>query len=160
MTSNTTLGPSRVHTATLADLAPVAQLFDAYRQFYQYPPDLALASAYIAQRLQKGDSVVLLACDAAGAALGFCQLYPTFCSLEAKPIYALYDLYVAPAARGAGVGNQLLLAAEQTAHDHGMCRLDLTTAKTNLPAQAAYEALGWVRDEVYFAYSKAVIAPA
>jgi ribosomal protein S18 acetylase RimI-like enzyme len=150
---------AHIRTATLADLAPVAQSFDAYRQFYQYPPDLALASAFMAQRLQKGESVVLLACDTTGAALGFCQLYPTFCSLEAKPIYALYDLYVAPAARGAGVGNQLLLAAEQTARDHGMCRLDLTTAKTNLPAQAAYEALGWVRDEVYFAYSKAVTAP-
>ena len=151
---------SHIHAATLADLPAVAQLFDAYRQFYQYPSDLALASAYIAERLQKGESVILLACDGAGAALGFCQLYPTFCSLEAKPTYALYDLYVAPAARGAGVGNQLLLAAEQTARDHGMCRLDLTTAKTNTPAQAAYEALGWVRDEVYFAYSKSVPTPA
>ena len=150
---------ARIHTATLADLEPVAQLFDAYRQFYDYPADLSLASAYIAQRLQQGESVVLLAREAAGSALGLCQLYPTCCSLEAQPIYALYDLDVAPAARGAGVGNQLLLAAEQTARDHGMCRLDLTTAKTNLPAQAAYEALGWVRDEVYFAYSKAVAAP-
>ena len=150
---------AHIHTATLADLPAVAQLFDAYRQFYQYPSDLALASAYIAQRLQKDESVILLACDGAGAALGFCQLYPTFCSLEAKHIYALYDLYVAPAARGAGAGNQLLLAAEQTAHAHGMCRLDLTTAKTNIPAQAAYEALGWVRDELYFVYSKAVPAP-
>ncbi len=150
---------AHIHTATLADVGPVAQLFDAYRQFYEYPSDLALARAYIAQRLQNGESVILLACDTAGAALGFCQLYPTFCSLEAKPIYALYDLYVAPAARGAGIGNQLLLAAEQTARAHGMCRLDLTTAKTNTPAQAAYEALGWVRDEQYFVYSKAVPAP-
>ena len=150
---------AHIRTATLADLPAVAQLFDAYRQFYQYPSDLAVASTYIAQRLQKGESVILLARDGAGAALGFCQLYPTFCSLEAKPIYALYDLYVAPAARGAGVGNQLLLAAEQTARAHGMCRLDLTTAKTNIPAQAAYAALGWVRDELYFVYSKAVPAP-
>ncbi len=150
---------AQIHAATLADLAPVAQLFDAYRQFYRYPSDLALASTYIAERLQKGESVILLACDGAGAALGFCQLYPTFCSLEAKPIYALYDLYVAPAARRAGIGKQLLLAAEQTARDRGMCRLDLTTAKTNTPAQAAYEALGWVRDEVYFAYSKVMDGP-
>ena len=58
---------AHIHTATLADLPAVAQLFDAYRQFYQYPSDLALASAYIAQRMQKGESVVLLACDGAGA---------------------------------------------------------------------------------------------
>ena len=149
----------KISTATKADVAAIAHLFDAYRQFYQYPPDLALANRYIAERIEKADSLILLAQDASAQALGFCQLYPTFCSLEAKPIYALYDLYVAPAARGAGIGNLLLSAAEQSAREHGMCRLDLTTAKTNLPAQAAYEALGWVRDEVYFAYSKAVTAP-
>ena len=149
----------KISTAIKADVAAIAQLFDAYRQFYQYPPDLALANRYIAERIEKADSLILLAQDASAQALGFCQLYPTFCSLEAKPIYALYDLYVAPAARGAGIGNLLLLAAEQSAREHGMCRLDLTTAKTNLPAQAAYEALGWVRDEVYFSYSKAVSPP-
>ncbi len=146
----------KISVATKADVAAIAQLFDAYRQFYQYPPDLALASSYIAERIEKAETVILLAQDANGEALGFCQLYPTFCSLEAKPIYALYDLYVAPAARGAGIGNLLLLAAEDSARAHGMCRLDLTTAKTNLPAQAAYEALGWVRDEAYFSYSKMI----
>ena len=149
----------KISNATKTDVAAIAQLFDAYRQFYQYPPDLALANRYIAERIEKADSLILLAQDASAQALGFCQLYPTFCSLEAKPIYALNDLYVAPAARGAGIGNLLLLAAEQSAREHGMCRLDLTTAKTNLPAQAAYEALGWVRDEVYFSYSKAVSPP-
>ena len=149
----------KISTAIKADVAAIAHLFDAYRQFYQYPPDLALANRYIAERIEKADSLILLAQDASAQALGFCQLYPTFCSLEAKPIYALYDLYVAPTARGAGIGNLLLLAAEQSAREHGMCRLDLTTAKTNLPAQAAYEALGWVRDEVYFSYSKAVSPP-
>ena len=146
----------KISVATKADVAAIAHLFDAYRQFYEYPPDLALASSYIAERIEKAETVILLAQDASGEALGFCQLYPTFCSLEVKPIYALYDLYVAPAARGAGIGNLLLLAAEDSARAHGMCRLDLTTAKTNLPAQAAYEALGWVRDEVYFSYSKVI----
>ena len=149
----------KISEATKAEAAAIAPLFDAYRQFYQYPPDLALANRYIAERIDKADALILLAQDASAQALGFCQLYPTFCSLEAKPIYALYDLYVAPAARGAGIGNLLLLEAEQCAREHGMCRLDLTTAKTNLPAQAAYEALDWVRDEVYFSYSKAVSPP-
>lgn len=47
-----------------------------------------------------------------------------------------------------------LLVAEQLAAKHGKARMGLTTARTNLPAQAAYEGLGWVRDEVYFSYSK------
>jgi hypothetical protein len=42
--------------------------------------------------------------------------------------------------------------------ESGKTRMDLTTAKANKPAQAAYESLGWVRDEIYCAYSKSVDA--
>lgn len=142
--------------ATLADLDNVARLFDAYRQFYQQLPDLALATAFIAERMQRNQSLILLAEDNMRQALGFCQLYPTFCSVEAQPIYSLYDLFVLPSGRRGGIGKQLLQAAEEQARAHGMARMDLTTAKTNLPAQSLYEAQGWVRDEVYYAYNKPV----
>ena len=142
--------------ATLADLATIAPLFDAYRQFYEQPSDLALATRFIRERLQNEESVILLACDEAAQALGFCQLYPSFCSVEARPIYVLYDLFVTPQARRTGAGKALLAAAEQLAAAHGKARMDLTTAKTNLHAQAAYEALGWERDQVFYAYSKHV----
>ena len=32
--------------------------------------------------------------------------------------------------------------------------MELTTARTNTTAQAAYESLGWRRDEVFLAYGK------
>jgi ribosomal protein S18 acetylase RimI-like enzyme len=142
--------------ATLADLDIVAALFDAYRQFYEQPADPALARHFIGERMRQNESVILLAVndDDDGAVLGFCQLYPSFCSVEARPIYCLYDLFVDPAARRSGAGSVLLVAAEHLAASKGMARLDLTTAKTNLAAQAAYESLGWVRDEVFLAYSK------
>lgn len=142
--------------ATLADLEVIAPLFDAYRQFYEQTSDLAVARSFILNRLQNNESVVLLASNELGHVVGFCQLYPTFCSVEAKPIYSLYDLFVSPAARRSGAGRVLLKAAEKLAAERGRARLDLTTAKTNEPAQAAYESLGWVRDEIFFAYSKSV----
>ena len=158
--------------ATPADLDVLAPLFDAYRQFYAQPADLALARAFLAERMQRQESVILLAVAPAGSAapgtdtsaedgrvMGFCQLYPTFCSVEARPIYALYDLFVRPEARRSGAGKALLLAAESLAAAHGKSRMDLTTARTNLTAQAAYESLGWIRDEVFFAYSKTVPTP-
>ncbi len=144
----------RTHIATLADLDTVAPLFDAYRQFYEQQPNLALAREFIRERMQNQESVILLAQNATRQAVGFCQLYPSFCSVEAQPIYVLYDLYVVPEARRTGAGTALLQAAEQLAAENGKARLDLTTAKTNLRAQAAYESLGWVRDEVFYAYSK------
>jgi hypothetical protein len=36
--------------------------------------------------------------------------------------------------------------------------MELTTAKTNKIAQAAYESLGWIRDDVFCAYGKRVDA--
>jgi ribosomal protein S18 acetylase RimI-like enzyme len=140
--------------ATIADVDVIAPLFNAYRQFYEQPHDVVGASNFIHDRILNKESVILLAFNADQKIIGFCQLYPTFCSVEAKPIYALYDLFVAPETRRLGAGKILLLAAEKLAADNGMVRLDLTTAKTNLPAQAAYESLGWIGDEVFYAYSK------
>ena len=115
-----------------------------------------MARAFIGERLKNSESVVLLAFNGARHIVGFCQLYPTFCSVEAKPTYTLYDLFVVPAARRSGAGTVLLRAAEKLAAETGKARLDLTTAKTNKPAQAAYESLGWVRDNIFYAYSKTV----
>ncbi len=140
--------------ATLADLDEVARLFDLYRQFYEQSPDLQRARDFIRQRMQFGESVILLATRESGECVGFCQLYPIFCSIEAKPIYSFSDLYVTQEARRSGVGRMLLLAAQTYSSEHGRSKMDLTTAKTNKVAQVAYESLGWVRDDVYYAYSK------
>ena len=152
----TPMNAVHIRLATPADADAIAPLFDAYRQFYEQAPDLAVAHAFIAQRLERAESVVLLALDASGSPIGFCQLYPTFCSVEAAPIYTLYDLFVDPGARKTGAGRRLLLAAEATARAHGKARMDLTTAHTNTSAQSLYESLGWVQDTVFRAYTKRI----
>lgn len=149
---------TRTRLATLADLDIVAPLFDAYRQFYEQAPDAAAARAFIHERLQRGESTVLLALDEAQRVVGFCQLYPVFCSIEAKPTYLLSDLFVLPDARRSGAGRALLIAAERHARDYGRARLELTTARNNKTAQAAYESLGWHRDEAWYLYTRQVTA--
>lgn len=151
-----------IRLATLPDLPAVAALFDAYRQFYEQPADAALALRFIGERMQNAESVILVA-QTAESIVGFCQLYPGFCSVIAQPIYTLYDLYVTPEARQTGAGRALMLAAHEHARQHGFARLDLSTARTNHAAQALYESLGWVRDDVFLVYNKAVpgaISPA
>ncbi len=149
---------TRLATSAPDDIRAVAELFDAYRQFYKQAPNRALAEQFIYSRLQNAESVILVAEDAQQTLTGFCQLYPTFCSVDATPIYSLYDLFVAPQHRKTGTGRVLLLAAEAQARRNGKSRMDLTTAKTNLPAQSLYAALGWKRDEVFYAYSKPISA--
>ena len=101
------------------------------------------------ERLTRGDSAVLLAEDDEGTAAGFCQLYPSFCSIEAKAMYILSDLFVAP-------GKALLRAAERHAAQTGRVKMELTTARTNKTAQAAYASLGRQLDEVFLGYGKRV----
>ena len=147
-----------VRRATLDDLPELSRLFDAYRQFYQQAADLDKARAFIRARLQQNESVIYLAENATGQAIGLCQLYPSFCSLIAAPIYVLSDLFVAPEARRTGAARGLMTAVERDAREAGFARLDLTTAKTNMPAQNLYESVGWVRDEVYYTYNRTLTA--
>jgi ribosomal protein S18 acetylase RimI-like enzyme len=142
--------------AKLEDLEQVANLFDQYRQFYSQVPDIALATKFIEERMQRQESVIWVA-EKNAEIFGFCQLYPTFCSVEAAPIMVLYDLFVGPKARNTGVGRALMESAQQYAAQNGFARLYLSTAKNNFTAQALYESLGWERDEVYFSYSLGLI---
>jgi ribosomal protein S18 acetylase RimI-like enzyme len=141
-----------------SDIEAVASMFDLYRQFYDQKRNLEAATAFIAARIQNGDSVILITKNSAGVSVGFCQLYPTFCSVEAAPIYTLYDLFVHPDFRRTGAGRALLLAAEDHAKINGRVRMDLTTAKDNTSAQALYESLGWVRDNVFYTYNRRIDA--
>ncbi len=141
-----------VKRASLADLDLVAPLFDAYRQFYDQPPNLALARGFIGERLEREQSVIFVALRSAGSAVGFTQLYPSFSSASAQRIFILNDLFVDPAARRCGVGQKLLDAAAEFGRSTGAIRLTLSTAHTNTAAQSLYEAHGWRRDEVFRSY--------
>jgi ribosomal protein S18 acetylase RimI-like enzyme len=142
--------------ANIDDVEQVAGLFNDYRQFYEQADDLKLAREFVESRLNQHDSVILVAENQAQQIVGFCQLYPAFCSILALPIYVLYDLFVVPSVRKTGAGRTLMIAAETHAKNNGYARLDLTTAKNNHIAQALYESLGWERDNVFYAYSKVI----
>lgn len=146
-------GMTRVREAAGFDLPALGRLFDEYRQFYELPPEVERATEYIRARLAAGDSIVLVAADESQQLLGFTQLYPTWCSLLAGPVYVLYDLYVPPRARRRGIARALLEAAADRARRDRKLRMTLSTARTNANAQALYESLGWQRDNEFYVYN-------
>ncbi len=146
----------KIRKANIKDVEKVAPLFDAYRQFYEQAPNLEFAKKFINTRLNNNESIIFIAEDEAGIVLGFCQIYPSFCSVIGAPIYVLYDLFVSPNARNLGLGKMLLEKAYEHAQENNIARLDLTTAKTNLTAQSLYESSGWVRDDIFYAFNKSV----
>ncbi len=143
-----------IRPATPADLDTAAALFDAYRQFYAQPADLGRARRFLAARLAAGDTTLLLALDAAGAGVGFAHLFPSFTSVGTAPLVVLNDLFVAPAARGQGVGRALLAAAEAHARTTGAVRLVLQTAVGNAAAQRLYARAGWTRDDAFVTFER------
>jgi len=94
-----------VRQATTADLDALVPLFDAYRVFYRKTSDPELARTFLSERLSRNQSVVFLAMREDGAAVGFTQLYPSFSSAAAAPVFILNDLFVAPDARRNGRGS-------------------------------------------------------
>lgn len=153
MTEHLSGSEIRVRQAGPGDVERVAPLFDAYRQFYAQAPDLPLARRYLGERIGRGESVVFLAADAtSGEPLGFTQLYPTFCSVAARPIWVLYDLFTAAPARRRGVGRLLMDRARDHAAASGAHRIVLSTAHDNTGAQALYESLGYRLDTTFRVY--------
>jgi ribosomal protein S18 acetylase RimI-like enzyme len=141
-----------VREAWLSDVDDIAPLFNAYRVFYDQPSDLAGAQAWIRDNMTL-KRATLFVCQENDVLLGFTQLYPAFCSVEMKPFYVLYDVYVDPKSRQRGVASMLLRHAHAWAKTQGATRVDLETAHTNTTAQSVYEALGYALDSEFRKYS-------
>jgi ribosomal protein S18 acetylase RimI-like enzyme len=140
-----------IRPAARADLAALARLFDLYRQFYGQSPDAARALAFLVERFERRESVLLAAFAEAGP-VGFVQLYPGFSSVRTARTYVLNDLYVDAAWRRAGLGLELVGAATRHARQAGAASLSLQTGVANNSAQALYERLGWMRDSRFLDY--------
>ena len=145
-------GAADIWRAELGDLEMLAPLFDGYRQFYDLPTDLALCRTFLRDRITRNESVIFLAGQRGIEGCGFTQLFPTFSSLLARPIWVLYDLFVSPSARSKGLGRRLMNRARDHAVETGAASITLSTAKTNRIGQALYESLGYVRDQEFLSY--------
>jgi ribosomal protein S18 acetylase RimI-like enzyme len=143
----------RVIDATIEDLPRVAELFAEYLRFYKQTHDSPAIEAFLSERFERGDSTILLAVDADGAALGLTQVYPKPSSLALATDWILNDLIVAPEARGQGAGRALVSEVLARARAAGISEVILETARTNTTAQGLYESLGFEVDEVYLTYS-------
>jgi ribosomal protein S18 acetylase RimI-like enzyme len=145
----------QINRAVLADVDRIAPLFDAYRCFYGRSSDLDAARAFLHDRQGSGESTIYLA-EIDGRPAGFVQLYPSFDSVDAHPIWILHDLFVDPGYRGRGIGRLLMSAARHLAEDSGAAGLSLATATDNHVAQGLYESLGYRRDSRFYHYFLAI----
>jgi ribosomal protein S18 acetylase RimI-like enzyme len=143
-----------IERARAEDTDSIAPLFDAYRQFYGAAPDLPGARAFIAARLERAESVVLLAraltrASEPQSAVGFAQLYPSFSSVSLGPIVVLNDLFVLPSWRRSSVARSLVEETARHGERVGAIRVHLSTQLTNGPARRLYQSLDFVADQEF-----------
>lgn len=153
MNTQATQSGVAVRTAGEADLDLAAELFRGYLEFYEVDvKDAERPRAFLAERLAKDESLVLLADVPGAGTVGFAQVYRTFSSLSMRPVWVLGDLYVAPSGRRTGAGRALLHEVLRRAREAGVAGVQLETAYDNTVAQGLYEAEGFVREgfHVYF----------
>jgi ribosomal protein S18 acetylase RimI-like enzyme len=144
----------KVTRAQLADVSRAAPLFAAYREFYGEPYDLEASASFLASRLARDESIVLIARNDDSVPVGFSQIYPAFSSTRLAPIWILNDLYVSEEARGTGAVDALLDTAAALAVEAGATAIELATAHTNLRAQAVYDRSGYEVDTEFKHYEK------
>ncbi len=86
-----------------------------------------------------------------GEPVAFALWYFTFSTWQGKAGLYLEDLYVAPAARGKGVGSQILKYLANVALEKGYGRFEWSVLDWNTPAIKTYDATGakpqseWIR---------------
>jgi GNAT superfamily N-acetyltransferase len=74
--------------------------------------------------------------------VGFALWFYSVSTFEGRHGLYLEDLYVRPAARGAGVGKALLAALARRCVAEGLARLEWSVLDWNAPAIAFYDSLG------------------
>lgn len=80
--------------------------------------------------------------EVGGEAAGFCLWFYTVSTFEGRAGIWIEDLYVTPAARGAGAGRALLKAAAQRCVREKLGRLDWAVLDWNAPAIGFYDRIG------------------
>ena len=140
--------------AGIDQIDDLVELYGGYREFYGQKRDKMNEKAFLEQRMEKNESVILLALGNDGSGMGFTQLYPLFSSVMMKRVWLLNDLFVDPKCRRKGVAEALLDSAFKYAQKTGSRHIMLETAMDNYEAQKLYEKNGWERDDETYMYFK------
>jgi ribosomal protein S18 acetylase RimI-like enzyme len=147
-----------VRFATSEDVPPLGRLMAEALAYYGMPiPDDVAIERALAEQLPKVE--ILLAVGEDGL-LGFASFSTLFPGLGLEPQIYMKDLYIAAPARRRGVARVLMRTLARIARARGCVRIDWTTERDNLQAQAAYKALGAaiLDEKIYYRLDAKAIA--
>ena len=136
---------SSPRAATPSDAETVARLLDAFNREYHTPtPGPEVLAARLRSLLAGSDVIAFLAGDPA-VAVALLTLRPNvWCD---GPVALVDELYVAPEARGRGLGSALLVAAESFTRERGGRLVEIAVDGADTDAHRFYERRGYTSTE-------------
>lgn len=140
-----------VSPVVATDEGPWLALFRDYIAFYEATVPEDVIGLTWQRLLSRADNMMaLLATDETGRALGIAAL--VFHRSTWSPTWYCYleDLFVAPAARGSGIGRALIEATYAEADRRGASRTYWATQEKNETARTLYNRLGQLTDFVQY----------
>lgn len=132
-----------IRPAAPADLPLIADLIRALAEYEKLAHAVRFEPAILGEMLfgaRPYAEVVIGEVDAAPQ--GFALFFHNFSTFEGRPGIYLEDLFVQPAARGAGLGKALLAHLAGLAVERGCARLEWAVLDWNEPAIGFYKKLG------------------
>lgn len=133
----------RVREATPDDAATILRFVRELAEYEREPDAVKVDEATL--RAQMASSRPPFECLLAyeGEPVGFALFFPTYSTWLGKAGLWLEDLYVTPAARGAGAGLAMLAHLEAICRERDYGRLELAALNWNEPALRFYRARGF-----------------
>ena len=132
-----------IRTATPSDVPVLLELVHELAA-YEKEPDAVEATEEMLAAALFGERPVA-SCHVAerdGAVVGFALWYVTFSTWQGLPGLWLEDLFVRPAARGSGLGRELLRELARVCVERGYGRFEWWVLDWNVDAQGFYRSLG------------------
>ena len=121
----------------------VLALIRALAEYEREPDAVEVDAATLASQLREPTPPFeCLLAEREGETVGLALFFHTYSTWRGKRGIHLEDLFVVPAARGAGIGEALLREVARIARSRGCARLEWSVLDWNEPALAFYRALG------------------
>jgi GNAT superfamily N-acetyltransferase len=130
-----------VRAATDADMPAFLDLVDGLADYEKLPRPTSDARQRLTADARAGRFRLLLG-ELDGVVVGYAVHFPTYSTFLARPSLYLEDIFVAPEARGNGVGVALFRACAAEAIKQGCGRMEWQVLSWNEPSIQFYERLG------------------
>ena len=132
-----------IRPATPADLPLICALIQELAEYERLAHAVRFDPATLAGHLfgPRPMAEVMIG-EVDGEAQGFALFFSNFSTFEGRPGIYLEDLFVRPAARGAGLGKALLAHLANIAETRGVARFEWSVLDWNEPSIGFYKALG------------------